>query len=133
MPEVAGDGEAARAGGVDVGARAEGAGGEVGRAALEEEAAALEAAGGGDLGAEEAGLGGLELLLGLRGKGRMRRGEVGVLGFGVLGSEGERGGERGRDVEDGEAVVAGVLHLPDALLEGGRELHRAAAGGEGSF
>jgi hypothetical protein len=28
------------------------------------------------------------------------------------------------DVEEGEAVVAGVLHLPDALLEGGGELHR---------
>lgn len=31
-------------------------------------------------------------------------------------------------MEEGEAVVAGVLHLPDALLEGGGELHR---GGDG--
>ena len=36
LPEVAGDEEPARAGGVDVGAGGEGAGGEVGGAALEE-------------------------------------------------------------------------------------------------
>lgn len=66
LPVVADDGEAARARGVDVSAGGEGAGGEVGGAALEEEAAALESARGGELGGENAGLGGLDLLLGLR-------------------------------------------------------------------
>ena len=51
-----GDGEAARVGGVDVNAGGEGAGGEVYGAVLEEEAAPLEAAGGGGLGVKEAGL-----------------------------------------------------------------------------
>ena len=54
--DVAGDSEAARVGGVDVSAGGEGAGGEIRGAALEEEAAPLEAAGGGGLGGEEAGL-----------------------------------------------------------------------------
>jgi hypothetical protein len=75
-PEVAGDGEAARSGSVDVGAGGEGTGGEVGGAALEEEEAALESARGGDLGGEESGLDDLELLLGLRHRergGRRRR------------------------------------------------------------
>lgn len=79
LPEVAGDDEAARACGVDVGAGGEGAGGEVGGAALEEEAAALESARGGELGGEDAELGGLNLLLGLRIKargGKRRRGEA---------------------------------------------------------
>lgn len=80
LPEVAGDEEPARACGVDVGAGGEGAGGEVGGAALEEEAAALESARGGELGGENAELGGLDLLLGLRIKGKggkRRRGEAG--------------------------------------------------------
>ena len=37
-------------------------------------------------------------------------------------------GSGGRDVEEGEAVVARVLHLPDALLEGDGELHRGGGG-----
>ena len=65
LPEVAGDGEAAQARGVDVGAGGEGPRGDVGGAALEEEAASLEPARGG----EDAGLGGLDLLLGLRQQG----------------------------------------------------------------
>lgn len=66
LPEVAGDEEAARACGVDVGACGERAVGEVGGAVLEEKAAALESARGSVLGGENAGLGGLDLLLGLR-------------------------------------------------------------------
>ena len=69
LPEVAGDGEAAQARGVDVGAGGEGPRGDVGGAALEEEAASLEPARGGELGGEDAGLGGLDLLLGLRQQG----------------------------------------------------------------
>lgn len=68
LPDVAGDGEAAQARGIDVGAGGEGAGGEVGGAALQEDAAALESARGGELGGENAGLGSLYLLLGLRNK-----------------------------------------------------------------
>ena len=73
LPEVAGDEAAARACGVDAGAGGEGAGGEVGCAALEEKAAALEPARGGELGGEDAELGGLDLLLGLRIKGKGRK------------------------------------------------------------
>jgi hypothetical protein len=36
------------------------------------------------------------------------------------------GGERRRDLQKGEAVVPSVLHLPDAFLESGRQLHPAA-------
>jgi hypothetical protein len=92
LPEVAGDKETARACGVDVGAGGEGAEGEVGGAALEEETAALESARGGELGGENTGLGGLDLLLGLRIKargGKGRRDEAGESGFG-----GFRGGGR---------------------------------------
>ena len=95
MPEVTGEDEAARVSGVDVGTGGKGAGGEVGGAALEEEAAALEATSGGDLCFEEAVLGGLDLLLGLRDKGR-RRGGAMARGCGVrvwgLGEERGRGG-----------------------------------------
>lgn len=76
LPEVAGDGEAAQARGVDVGAGGECPGGEVGGAALEEKASVLESARGCELGGEDAGLGGLDLLLCLRNKatgGRRRR------------------------------------------------------------
>lgn len=66
LPVFADDGEAAQARGVYAGAGGDGAGGEVGGAALEEEAAVLESARGGDLGGENAGLGDLDLLLGLR-------------------------------------------------------------------
>ena len=131
LPEVAGDGEAAQARGVDVGAGGEGPGGDVGGAALEEEAASLEPARGGELGGEDAGLGGLDLLLGLRQQGNGEEGgaagEAGELGFGGADEE----GSGGRDVQEGEAVVARVLHLPDALLEGGGELHRGAGAGGG--
>jgi hypothetical protein len=72
-PEVPGDGKAAKARGVDVGAGDEGPGGEVGGAALEEEAAVLEPARGGELGGEDAGLGCLDLLLGLRQQGNGRK------------------------------------------------------------
>jgi hypothetical protein len=66
----------------------------------------------------------------------VRPGSQGSEGFGEEGDEGIRDEEGSGvgDVEEGEAVVAGVLHLPDALLEGGGELHRggpsaAASGG----
>jgi len=51
----------------------ESAGGEVGGAALEEEAAALEPACGGELGGENVELGCLDLLLSLRNKGKRRK------------------------------------------------------------
>jgi hypothetical protein len=70
VPEVTGEDDAAGLSGVDVGAGGKGAGGEFGGAALEEEAAALEATGGGGFRFEEAVLGGLDLLLGLRDKGK---------------------------------------------------------------
>jgi hypothetical protein len=35
-----------------------------------------------------------------------------------------------RHVEEGEALVPGVLHLPDALLKGDGELHRGGAGSD---
>jgi hypothetical protein len=76
LPEVASDGEESQPRGVDVGAGSECTGGEVGGAALEEEAAVLESPRGCELGGEDAGFGGLDLLLGLRNKatgGRRRR------------------------------------------------------------
>jgi hypothetical protein len=69
----------------------------------------------------------------------MRPGSQGLEGFGEEADEGIRDEEGSvvGDVEEGEALVAGVLHLPDAFLEGGGELHRgglaAVSGGERWF